>query len=296
MAIDSIPAVAPVRRLDELTRADSQYAGAEGADLGELCRAGFPIPPGFVVGVPAFVACCEERGLRALLAERLARFDPGDPDELASAAADARGMIEHEPMPGWLADAIRTAYAELTDRGDVAVVVHSLAATAMNETVLNVRGGDRVVAAVRRCWASLFSAPAIHYRAERGAGPADANSAVLVQRQVTATRAGVMFTSDPATGNPDAVVIEAVPGLDELVPSRSVPTDRYVVDKLVLGIVARDGLGLDDEKLRRLADLGRSVEHHYCTPQEIDWAFEADGSLWLLQSRAMTKRSTGAAP
>ena len=101
----------------------------------------------------------------------------------------------------------------------------------MNETFLNVRGADAVVDAVRRCWSSLFGARTIFYRAKRGFGQADMDIAVVVQRQILSTRAGVMFTIDPATGDRDRLVIEGSFGLGESVVSGQVSPDRYVVDK-----------------------------------------------------------------
>ena len=88
--------------------------------------------------------------------------------------------------------------------------------------------------AVRRCWASLFGARTIFYRAKRGFPQADMDIAVVVQRQIASTRAGVMFTIDPATGRTDRLVIEGAFGLGESVVSGRVSPDRYVVDKEAL--------------------------------------------------------------
>ena len=101
----------------------------------------------------------------------------------------------------------------------------------MNETFLNVRGAEATLEAVRRCWASLFGARTIYYRAKRGFGQADMDIAVVVQRQIESTRAGVMFTIEPASGARDRLVIEGAFGLGESVVSGSVSPDRYVVGK-----------------------------------------------------------------
>jgi phosphoenolpyruvate synthase/pyruvate phosphate dikinase len=110
----------------------------------------------------------------------------------------------------------------------------------MNETFLNVRGEDAVVDAVRRCWASLFGARTIFYRGKRGLDQAGMDIAVVVQRQLASTRAGVMFTVDPASGREDRLVIEGSFGLGEAVVSGSMSPDRYVVDKESLRILARE--------------------------------------------------------
>jgi pyruvate,water dikinase len=146
--------------------------------------------------------------------------------------------------------------------------------------------------------------------------------AVVVQQQVASTRAGVMFTIDPATGDPEHLVIEGAFGLGESVVSGRVSPDRYVVDKLLLAVTARDvrrkelaidaaaGGGtaqrtldddeatrpvLSDDEVRAVADLGRRVERHYHAPQDTEWAYDASGRLWILQSRPVTATGHGAA-
>jgi pyruvate, water dikinase len=317
-------AVAPVRWIEELSHADIPYAGGKGANLGELTQAGFPVPPGFVIGAPAYAAFCEQGGLRARLSELLAGVDVDDTAALEAAAAEARAMVEAEPVPGRLETAIREAWAQL-DAGDgIAVAVRSSATgedtasasfAGMNETFLNVRGADEVLAAVRRCWGSLFGARTVFYRAKRGFGQADMDIAVVVEQQIAATRAGVMFTIDPASGDADHLVIEGAFGLGESVVSGSVSPDRYVVDKPLLAITAREvrrnelsidatagggtarrTLGdaeamspaLDDAEVREVADLGKRVERHYRAPQDTEWAYDAGGRLWILQARPVT--------
>ncbi len=191
----------------------------------------------------------------------------------------------------------------------------------MNETFLNVRGSDAVVDAVRRCWSSLFGARTIFYRAKRGFGQADMDIAVVVQRQIPAARAGVMFTIDPATGATDRLVIEAAFGLGESVVSGGVAPDRYVVDKSTLvvttrevrkkafaiepapdgGTVTRDLTGaealaavLSDAEASALAALGVRMEQHYGAPQDTEWAIDSDGQAWILQARPVTAAGSAA--
>ena len=191
----------------------------------------------------------------------------------------------------------------------------------MNETFLNIRGADAVVDAVRRCWSSLFGARTVFYRAKRGFGQADMDIAVVVQRQMLATRAGVMFTIDPASGDTGRLVIEGSFGLGEAVVSGSVSPDRYLVEKEHLAIVARevrrkelviepdpDGGTvtrelrgaeaqrpvLSDDEVTEVAELGRRIEEHYGTAQDTEWCFDADGRAWMLQSRPVT--SAGGEP
>ncbi len=185
----------------------------------------------------------------------------------------------------------------------------------MNETFLNVRGEEEVVEAVRRCWSSLFGARTVYYRAKRGFGQADMDIAVVVQRQIDAIRAGVMFTIDPSSGATDMLVIEGSFGLGEAVVSGSVSPDRYVVEKSTMNLFAREirhkelmikpraGGGtvtrslprdqaelpvLSDEEAKSIATLGKRIEAHYEAPQDTEWAIDAGSKVWMLQSRPIT--------
>jgi pyruvate,water dikinase len=322
---------APVRVFGDLSRADVPYAGGKGANLGELTAAGLPVPPGFVVGAPSYAAFCDDGGIRERIEARLSGLDVEDTGQLESAATDVREMVEAEPIPEWLETAIADAYRELAgDDSDAPVAVRSSATAedtesasfaGMNETFLNIQGPDAVVDAVRRCWSSLFGARTVYYRAKRGFGQADMDIAVVVQAQILATRAGVMFTIDPASGAEDRLIIEGSFGLGESVVSGSVSPDRYVVHKedqailarevrrkeLVIepqpdgGTVTRELSGeeakrpvLSDDEVREVAELGRRIEEHYGSPQDTEWAFDTEGTAWMLQSRPVT--SAGGSP
>ena len=324
----ALPATA-VRPFTDLSRADVAFAGGKGANLGEMTRAGLPVPAGFVVGAPAYAAFCEETGLRDRAAELLDHVDVDDTARLQAASNAVKGTVAGAAVPVWLHDAIVAAYRELGD--DVAVAVRSSATAedtesasfaGMNETFLNVRGEHDVVDAVRRCWASLFGARTIFYRAKRGFSQADMDIAVVIQLQIPSTRAGVMFTIDPSTGRADRIVIEGAYGLGESVVSGSVSPDRYVIDKATLGVVARDVKRkeliiepapdggtvtralegdeamrpvLDDREVHMLGELAVLIERHYGAPQDTEWAFGPDGAVWMLQSRPVTSAG-GAAP
>jgi pyruvate, water dikinase len=318
-------AVDAVREFARLSKGDVDYAGGKGANLGELTAAGLPVPPGFVIGAPAYAAFCEGTGLRARIAERLSSVDVEDMGELERATVEVREMVEAEPMPDWLARAVVEAYGRLAgDDPDAPVAVRSSATAedtesasfaGMNETLLNVRGPDAVLDAVRRCWSSLFGARTVYYRAKQGFGQADMDIAVVIQGQIQATRAGVMFTIEPASGATDLLVIEGSFGLGESVVSGSVSPDRYVVSKQGMTISKREvrrkeltiesvpGGGtatreldeteamapvLDDHEVRKIADLGVRIETHYGSPQDTEWAIDASGDIWMLQSRPIT--------
>jgi phosphoenolpyruvate synthase/pyruvate phosphate dikinase len=142
---------------------------ADGSEPGRADRGRLPRPPGFVVGAPAYAAFCDGGSLRERIETRLAAVDVEDTAELESASADVRAEVEAEPLPEWLADAVRGAYERLAASEDLPVAVRSSATAedtesasfaGMNETFLNVRGAEATLKAVRRCWASLFGARA----------------------------------------------------------------------------------------------------------------------------------------
>jgi pyruvate,water dikinase len=323
-----------VRSFAQLGREDVQFAGGKGANLGELTRAGLPVPDGFVVGAPAYAAFCAESGLRERLAGLLDDVDVEDTAALQTASVAAREMVDAAPMPEALRQEIRSRYEQLLGEDTDGPVAVRSSATAedtaetsfagMNETFLNIRGSGAVIDAVRRCWRSLFGTRTIYYRGLNGFGQADMDIAVVVQRQIASTRAGVMFTVNPATGERSELVIEASFGLGEAVVSGSVSPDRYVIEKDTLWVPGRvtlylrcrevhykelavefdDAEGgtrtrplsreegkrptLDEREVMAVAELGLRIEEHYGSPQDTEWAFDPDGQLWMLQSRPIT--------
>jgi pyruvate,water dikinase len=314
-----------VQAFAQLGRDDVDYAGGKGANLGELTSAGLPVPDGFVVGAPAYAAFCAQTGLRERLAELLDDVDVEDTAALQAAATAARDLFDETPIPEPLKREILSAYELLVGEEPQAPVAVRSSATAedtadtsfagMNETFLNIRGADAVIDAVRRCWRSLFGARTIYYRGLNDFTQADMDIAVVVQRQLASTRAGVMFTVNPATGERDELVIEGSFGLGEAVVSGSVSPDRYVVEKATLAIRRREVHHKDliieyaptggtqqrtlseeealrpvltDQEVVAVAELGRRIEKHYGFPQDTEWAFDPDGALWMLQSRPVT--------
>ncbi|HEX2297239.1 MAG TPA: PEP/pyruvate-binding domain-containing protein, partial [Pseudonocardiaceae bacterium] len=181
------------------------------------------------------------------------------------------------------------------------------------DTYLNVVGAEAVLDAVRRCWASLWTDRALTYRSTNGIDHRSVQLAVVVQRMVDAEVAGVLFTADPVTGHRGHAVIDANPGLGEAVVSGAVNPDHFVVDadgavverrpgdKRVV-ISSRPGGGterrtrgvedgqpcLSDAQIRELAALGRQVQSHYGSPQDIEWALDGSGAWWLTQARPIT--------
>ncbi len=311
---------------EDLDKDDVAIAGGKGANLGELVRAGLPVPPGFVVTAQAYAKFMEESGLAKRISAVLSATDVDNNDELTKASREIREMIISTPVPETLAKEILESYRELSRRAgkDEEFVAVRSSATAedlpgasfagQQETFLNVKG-EEVVDYVRRCWSSLFTPRAIFYREKKGFAHERVAIAVVVQKMVNADKAGVMFSVHPATGERDKIVIEAAFGLGEGVVSGAVTPDHYVIDKasnrlLHKEVAVKEIMFTKDEKtgrtikvklpperageqvlneqeLAELAELGKKVEEHFGTPQDIEWAYEA-GKLYLLQSRPIT--------
>jgi pyruvate,water dikinase len=313
-------------------RAVPEVAGGKGASLARLARAGFRVPPGFDVTTAAYLDFLDG-GLREQLLAAVSLVDASDVSDASdagtfeAAAARVGELFADHAVPGATAAAIAGAYASLGD--DVAVAVRSsatvedlagLSAAGQHDTYLNVRGEAAVVDAVRRCWASLWSARAIGYRARRGISPRDVSIAVVVQRLVPAEAAGVMFTIDPVDGARDKIVISANWGLGESVVSGDVTPDVAVVDR-GSGMLVSYQLGgkqvmtvadvagtlemetpaglrstpvLSPAQAGELGRVGLSIEQLYGEPVDVEWA-RADGELWVLQARPITTRAGGPA-
>jgi pyruvate,water dikinase len=305
--IDTAALVLP---LQAVGRGDLAVAGGKGANLGELVRAGFPVPPGFVVTTAAYDQFVAANHLGDAIAAAPTNGD----------GAGLRAAFEAGTIPAEIEHAIRAGYDAL---GWGAVAVRSSATAedlpeaafaGQQDTYLNVVGAEALRDAVRRCWASLWTDRAIAYRARQGLDLAEVRLAVVVQRMVAADAAGVLFTANPVTGARDETVVDASPGLGEAVVSGLVTPDHAVLRKQWWGwsigerragqrevvIRARRGGGtehltgfasagrtLPDRALRGLARLGEAIECHFGVPQDVEWAW-ASGRLFIVQARPIT--------
>lgn len=243
--------------------------GGKAANLGELARAGLPVPPGFCLTTAAYRHSLSAIGLDEVLAALkeadASQLDQLDQlDQLNGLAARARSLVLDAGIPYRIAEAVRSAYQQLGE--DVPVAVRSSATAedlasasfaGQQDTFLNVVGADSVLEAVSRCWASLWTDRAVTYRTVNGIDHASVTLAVVVQEMVDSAVAGVMFTANPVTGNRHETVIDASPGLGEAVVSGAVNPDQYVVDVRRGAIVKRT---VGDRKVEITAIPGGGTE------------------------------------
>src|ERR687897_3467806 len=307
---------------DELGKEDIALAGGKGANLGELSRAGLPVPPGFVVTTAAYDTFVEVRGIMGEVVALAAVPRAEDPAGFEEVSEGIRALFSSGRVPEEMADEIRAAYQELSEDGQIAVAVRSSATAedlagasfaGQQETYLNVRGAEALLQAVENCWASLWTARAMAYRTRQGIDPATVSLAVVVQRMVESEAAGVMFTANPSNGRRDQATISAAWGLGESVVSGSVTPDSMVVEKVSGRVLSRETSDkdvmtvytevgtaqrpvsealhrlpvLDDETAAKLSRYGTAIEHTYGTPQDIEWAL-AGGEFFIVQSRPIT--------
>lgn len=285
----------------EGVEADVALVGGKAASLDRLAQLGFRIPPGFCLTTAAF-----EAQLAAIpgLATDLAAL-PHEPARERLTATFASTPLD--PAVGAALDeALGTLTARLSALGGPAVGLavrssgigeDSSAASyaGLHETELGVAPAD-VRAAVQRCWASLWSAPALAYRQRRGLALDGGGMAVVVQALVPADAAAVVFTRHPVTGRTDQLVLTAVHGLGDAMVAGTVTPDTWVVDRATRATVqyaagdrvaGRDGPVLDDGLLGDLTQLALAVEAGFGQPVDIE-AAAAAGSWYLLQARPIT--------
>lgn len=294
---------------DSVSAEDIALVGGKGANLGECVSAGFPVPPGFCISTAAY-----REATAPVIADVLAASAAGDFDR-------ARNMIEQCEIPGTLRHDISAAYREL---GEPTVAVRSSATAedmadasfaGQQDTFLGVRGDAALMAAIRRCWSSLWTPRAVDYRAQKGIHQADLALCVVVQTMIPAETSGVLFTTNPMSDVPDEMLVSGSYGLGESVVASLVTPDTWVVsttpvikvssvelgsketridlsddggtETTVVSITDRNRLCLSNQELEALVHLGQKVEAHYGSGQDIEWAVYG-GEVFLLQSRPIT--------
>ncbi|HDD72112.1 MAG TPA: phosphoenolpyruvate synthase, partial [Candidatus Bathyarchaeota archaeon] len=257
---------------DEVGSGDTPLVGGKNANLGELTKAGIPVPPGFAVTAYAYKKFITETGIAEKIYKTIRETVSGrrSPKSYEEASRKVRSLIEATEPPEEVVKAIKEAYRKLCERvgKEVFVAVRSSATAedlaeasfaGQQETYLNVKGEDEVVRKVVKCWSSLFTPRAIFYREQKGFRHEDVLISVGVQMMVDAKSAGVMFTLNPVTGDRNQIVIESSWGLGESVVSGSVTPDEFIVDKETLRIIERR---ISEKTVERIRDpkTGETIE------------------------------------
>jgi rifampicin phosphotransferase len=307
-----------VRPLDD-PAPSLEALGGKGESLAKLVAAGLPVPAGFHITTAAYRAFIANHQLEPEIVKQTAALAGTDAEALEAPAAHLRELFTSLPMPAAVAHEIEAGYVRL---GSPPVAVRSSATAedlpdasfaGQQDSFLNVTGFDRLVDAVQRCWASLWTERAVRYRSLHGIEHSSVELAVVVQRLVNADAAGVMLTADPVIGDTSVIEINAAWGLGEAVVSGSVTADSFTVDRnsgrLLRSVIMRkpimtvpdiggitdqpvpDGRqaepSLSEAQVRELAALGTTIADLYARPMDVEWCRTGD-QLFVLQARPIT--------
>jgi pyruvate,water dikinase len=306
--------------LPEIDKSSLPHVGGKGANLGELCHIpGIEVPTGFCVTTEAYADFINTSKEFAALQECLQFIDAEALEEIKTAGQRIRThlgnlnipvLIEQEIVQAWQKIGSQHAYAVRSSA--TAEDLPGASFAGQQDTFLNIEGEKNLLDCVRKCWASLFTNRAIVYRQQYGFEHNKVFLSVVVQRMVFPEVSGIMFTADPVTGNRKIVSIDASFGLGEALVSGIVSADLYQIrsDKLIKKEIAKketaiyakpEGGTAKVEIAReqqtapalsavdavRLARMGRNIEAHFGSPQDIEWSI-ADNEIFILQSRPIT--------
>ncbi len=298
-------------------------AGGKGLNLNKTARAGFPVPPGFIVNTEAYRLFAQTNKIDAGIEGLYRTLSVDVPDSLETTAQAIYQLFEAGHIPQDIQTEILFSYHELgklTDNSPVAVRSSATAEdlpgasfAGQQDTFLNIHSDAALLEAVKHCWASLWTARAISYRARQEIDPGTVSLAVVIQHMVPAESAGVMFTANPITGTRDEIVIDASWGLGEAIVGSLVVPDHFIVDKesgklksrtiadkTVMTVRTEDGTKeravpinkrkaqtLSATRAVELAGIGVKIEQYYGEPQDIEWCF-ANGNFYIVQVRPIT--------
>lgn len=292
--------------------------GGKARNLMDLMAAGFPVPEGWVVSTSAYEQFLERNALRQRISDALRDLDYQDAVKVVRCAESIRSWMMAGEMDPQLSDRLLKETAPFGPSGLWAVRSSAIAEdleqasfAGQQDTYLNVTR-DRLAESVKKCWASYWNDRAIEYRHDKGIGHLDSGMAVVVQHMVNADSSGIMFTSDPITGE-EKIIIESSWGLGESIASGLVTPDRFVCDpstgevreskinsKVQAMFLSPEGEKVVDVpegernrpsltrgKVELVAKLGIKLHERMGSPQDIEWAAEGD-KIYLLQSRPVT--------
>ncbi|MDQ1913855.1 phosphoenolpyruvate synthase [Paenibacillus sp. GD4] len=308
-----------VLSFNEIDKSYLPYVGGKGANLGEMTKAGLPVPQGFCVSTAAYREFIQTSKEMDELFDRLDRVAHDDLVQIRLWGQRIRDHLASLSIPEDIKSSIAEAWEHM-GKGKAYAIRSSATAedlptasfAGQQDTFLNVRGLEQVLGAVQKCWSSLFTDRAISYRAKNGYNHRLVFLSVVVQQMIFPQASGVMFTADPITGRRHTLSIDASFGLGEALVSGLVTPDLYQVrsGKIVKkniskkeiaiysvpegGTVTKDvppekqqWQALSDGEIVELAEWGRKIEAYYGSEQDIEWGL-AEGKFYILQSRPIT--------
>ena len=302
----------------KVSKSDIALAGGKGANLGEMYNAKVPVPNGFVVTAQAYYYFIEKSGLKEKILKELKDLDVENSKKLQLASDNIIKLILKEQIPQEVQEEIKNMYHGLCGNIDKQVAVRSSATAedlpeasfaGQQETYLNITSWRDVVKSTKMCWASLFGARAIYYRARQGFDHFKIGIAVPIQLMIQSEVSGIMFTINPLTNNKDQISIEAAYGLGQPIVSGELTPDQYFVSKngykleekyiipqtwqltqkgrITISRQYQKKQKLEDSYIIKLAHIGKQLEDHYGKPQDIEWGLY-NKKLYIVQTRPVT--------
>ncbi len=332
-----------IRWLSDLNKNSGELAGGKGANLGEMFNSKIPVPPAFVITTKAYWHLIESAGIKEKIEEILESIDVDETSELTEKSKQIRELIINSEIPEDLKEEIIESYENLSvdknimkiaskdalnilrhSHSKAFVAVRSSATTedladssfaGQQETYLNIKGDTNLLEAVKKVFASLFTARAIYYRKKRGFSKEKFSLSVIVQKMINSEKSGVVFSKNPIKNN-NNIVIEAVFGLGEGIVSGRIKPDKYevsseleiidtkVTDKKIA--ITRNSNGeneqikltqeksseqvLNTAQIKEVARLSIKIEELYQKPQDIEFAVE-NSEIYIVQSRPITTQA-----
>jgi len=281
--------------LDSITDSDQSIVGAKAAGLARLKRLGLPVPDAFCVAANAYETHINSPSLKAVIDDTSVPSGKPEGFDIAGNLDTIRRVIVDSKMNDSLAAEIESHYNTLA-AGHLAVRSsataedlpgHSFAG--LYDTYLGISNLEDCLIAIKKCWASLWTERAYSYRQKNGFDHSKVEMAVIVQSLIPADVSGVIFTSDPVTGDNNRVVIEACLGLGDALVSGKVSPYRVVMDKKGLKVISRSIVApcINDQTAQKIVKLAIKAESEFGCPQDIEWAIH-QGKIFLLQSRPIT--------
>lgn len=307
----------------EVDKEDVATVGGKGANLGEMTRAGFPVPPGFIVTANAYYDYLRENNLHVKIKHLISTVNFDNDKSLHQVSVHIKKIIREGTISPNLRKDILGYYQKISGTFNETLVAVRSSATAEDlktasfagaqETFLNVKGDAVLLDKIKQGWASLYDPRAIFYRHQQKYDNVNVGIALVVEKMVESEKSGVMFTLDPVTNDKTKIVIEAIYGLGELIVQGEVNPDHYEVNKESLSITSKkinfqqfyqtkkgtqnkdiklskdkgSKQKITDREIEVIAGLGKKIEKHYYFPQDIEWAIEK-GKAYIVQTRSVT--------
>ena len=307
-----------IKHFSQISKKDVASVGGKGASLGEMTRAGFSVPSGFVLTALAFEEFLKQTDINVEIRSRINKINLKDLESVEESSEIIRDLIMNKKIPQDIQKEILKEFKKLKAKY---VAIRS-SATAEDskldswagelETYLNTTEKN-ILKNVKKCWASLYSPRALFYRIERKMQRKSVSVAVVIQKMIQSEVAGICFTVHPITKDKNQMIIEAGYGLGEAIVGGMITPDAYVIEKKSLTILdiniseqkkmikwaknknqnvtvskeKQSKQKLKNSEIIKLSKIVRNIEKHYKSPQDIEWAF-AKGNLYITQSRPIT--------